>query len=115
VSELFIELYLDEDVDVVVANLVRSRGFSATTTRDATQLGTSDLQQLLYAATQRKTILTHNRADFEALAKEYRETDQHHCGIIIAVRHHPYELLRRLLIILNQVTADEIQDQVRYI
>jgi hypothetical protein len=32
--KLFIELYLDEDVSVLVADLIRARGFTATTTRD---------------------------------------------------------------------------------
>lgn len=32
-SQLFIALYLDEDVDVLVARLIRARGFSATTAR----------------------------------------------------------------------------------
>jgi len=36
-------------------------------------------------------------------------------GIIIATRNPPYEIVRRLLLILNQVTADEMQDQLRYI
>jgi len=36
-------------------------------------------------------------------------------GIIIAVRRPPYEIVRRLSLILNQVTADEIQNQLRYI
>jgi len=30
-SKLFIELYLDEDVDVLVADLIRARGFTAIT------------------------------------------------------------------------------------
>jgi hypothetical protein len=29
--DVFIYLYLDEDVDVIVANFLRSRGFQATT------------------------------------------------------------------------------------
>ena len=37
-NRLFIELYLDEDVDVLVADLLRARGFVATTTRDAGNL-----------------------------------------------------------------------------
>ena len=32
-SGLFIELYLDEDVDVLVADLVRARGFDVVTRR----------------------------------------------------------------------------------
>jgi hypothetical protein len=38
-----------------------------------------------------------------------------HYGIIIAVRHPLHEMLRRLLLILNHFTADELQNQVRYI
>ena len=32
---LFIEVYTDEDVDVLIADLLRARGFSVLTTRDA--------------------------------------------------------------------------------
>jgi predicted nuclease of predicted toxin-antitoxin system len=115
VSTLFIELYLDEDVDVLVAELLRARGFTALTTREAGQLQNSDAEQLAYAVSRRKTFLTHNRADFEALAKVYFAAAKTHYGIIIAVRHPAQEIVRRPLRILNQVTADEMQDQVRYI
>jgi hypothetical protein len=46
VSRLFIDIYLDEDVYVLVADLFRARGFIAVTTRDAGNLGTSDSNQL---------------------------------------------------------------------
>jgi hypothetical protein len=36
---MFIDIYLDEDVDVVVADLLKARGFVAVTTRDAGNLG----------------------------------------------------------------------------
>ena len=112
---LFIELYLDEDVDVLVADLVRARGFVAVTTRDAGYLGANDLGQLSFAASQQKTLLTHNRGHFERLATDFQAAGQRHNGIIIAVRHPPYELLRRLLRILNNVPAEEMRDQLRYI
>jgi len=64
VSGLFIRLYLDEDVNVLVADLLSARGFDALTVRDAGQLQASDIAQ-------------------------------------------------RLLSILNQVTADEMENQVR--
>ncbi len=114
-SQVFIELYLDEDVDVLIAELLASRGFSVTTTRQAGELGSSDADQLTYAASRQKTLVTHNRAHFEALAREYLAEGRPHSGIILAGRHLPYEISRRLLVILNQVTADEIKDQIRYI
>ncbi|MDT4898774.1 MAG: hypothetical protein QOH25_3851 [Acidobacteriota bacterium] len=98
-----------------MADLVRARGFVASTTREAGQLGRSDAEQLEYAMSQRKTLLTHNRADFEALARQYFLTGQRHFGIVIAVRRPPSEIVQRLLAILNQVTADEMENQLRYI
>jgi hypothetical protein len=115
VSPIFIELYLDEDVDVLIAELLRGRGFSVTATRDAGQLGCTDAEQLAYAAREQKTLVTHNRAHFEALAREYLDEGRSHSGAILAGRNPPYEIVRRLLLILNHVTADEIKDQVRYI
>lgn len=112
---LFIELYLDEDVDVLIAHLLRQYGFVASTAQEAGQLQKSDQEQLTYAVSQRKTLLTHNRTHFETLAQAYFAAGQHHYGIILAVRHPPREIVRRLLVILDQVTADEMQDQVRYI
>lgn len=114
-SRLFIELYLDEDVDILVADLVRARGFGVLTTHEAGQLHADDVGQLAYATSHNRTLLTHNRADFEALHQTCLMTGQHHEGIIIVVRHSPYEILRRLLLILNQITADEMRDQLRYI
>lgn len=114
-SELFIRLYLDEDVDVLLANLVQARGFDAATTHQSGQRGKSDSEQLAFAVTQNRTMLTHNRADFEHIAQEYFEGQQSYPGIIIAVRRPVYDLAQRVLIILNAVTADEMQDNIRYI
>ena len=114
-NRLFIELYLDEDVSVLIADLLRARGLIAVTTQEVGQTGQKDIAQLEYAASQHKTTLTHNRTDFEALAQQYFSLGRTHSGIIIAVRRSPYEILQRLLIILNQVTTDENINQLRYI
>lgn len=114
-NRLFIELYLDEDVHVVIADLLQGRGFAATTARAEGQLGRTDEEQLAYAVSQHKTFLSHNRHDFEAIAREYAGAGKTHYGIILAVRYRPYEVVRRLMRFLNHVTADEMQNQVRYI
>jgi hypothetical protein len=114
-NRLFIELFLDEDVDVLIADLVRARGFKATTTQEAGRKGTDDDEQLAYAVSQHSTLLTHNRVHFEALAQDYFAAGKTHYGIIIAVRRPVYEIAQRLLVILNHVTADEMENQIRYI
>ena len=114
-SSLFICLYLDEDVNVLVADLLRARGFDAVTARDAGQLRATDAGQLAYAISQARTLVTHNKTDFEDLVQSYFDSGQVHYGVIIAVRRSPQEIAQRLLAILNQVTFDEMQNQVRYI
>lgn len=78
---LFARLYLDEDVDVLVARLLEARGFSAVTTQAAGCTGNSDRSQLAYAVENERAILTHNRVDFEELAQRYVEDDRMHYGI----------------------------------
>ena len=114
-SSLFICLYLDEDVNVLIADLLRARGFDAITARDAEKLHATDAEQFAYAVSQARTLVTHNRTDFEELVQTYFDSGQVHYGVIFAVRRSPQEIAQRLLAILNQVTSDEMQNQVRYI
>jgi predicted nuclease of predicted toxin-antitoxin system len=55
---LFIELYLDEDVDALVSDLIRARGFTSITARDAGNLHKDDNEQLSYAADNRFVFVT---------------------------------------------------------
>ena len=114
-SQLFATLYLDEDVDVLVATLLKSRGWDSITTRDAGMSGKTDPDQLAYAAANGLTLVTHNRDDFLKLADKYPFAGMSHAGIIIAVRRHPYELTKRLASLLDQVSAEEFVNQVFYI
>ena len=112
---MFIRLYLDEDVDIRAAEMLRARGFDVLTTRDAGHLRFDDASQLSFAANNGRALVTHNRVDFERLAQDYFAAGQTHSGIIIAVRRPVSELVRRLLVVLNQLTADEMTNQIRYI
>ncbi len=106
-SQLFIELYLDEDVSALVAKLLRVRGFMVQTAQEAGRQETDDSEQLAYAVSHRRAVLTHNRDDFARLAQDYFATGRKHYGIIIAVRRPPHEIVTRLMTIVNQTTADE--------
>jgi hypothetical protein len=44
----------------------------------------------------------------EELVQAYFASGQMHYGVIFAVRRSPQEIAQRLLVILNQVTADEM-------
>lgn len=59
-NELFIKFYLDEDVDVLIAELIRSQNFQAISTNEVGRKGKSDPQQLDYAVNRQNAIVTHN-------------------------------------------------------
>lgn len=114
-GELFITVYLDEDVHVLVARLLAQRNCVAVTARDADQLGKSDPEQLEYAAKRGMAIVTHNRGDFESLHRQYLASGQIHAGILIAIDNQPYRLARRILAAWDMYTADEMRNQLLYI
>ena len=112
---LFIALYLDEDVDIVIAAMLRARGFQVTTTLAEGNLGANDDDQLAYAAGKQMVLLTHNRQDFEKLFQAYASSRRSHSGVIVAIRRPAREIVRRLIVILNRVAADEMDNQLRYV
>lgn len=115
-NSLFIQLYLDEDISVVVAELLRAHGFDVICAREAGKLGVTDDTQLQFAGSQRRAILTHNRRDFESLHQAALDEQRDHAGIIIANRRaSDADLARRVLKLLDLFTADEIKNQLLYI
>ena len=114
-THLFARLYLDEDVHVRVASIVRGHGYEVHTARGERILGTADAEQLAFAARQEMVLVTHNRVDFEVLARRYFEEGRSHSGIVCAVRRPPHECARRLMALLNDRTAAEFANQLLYI
>lgn len=114
-NDIFIKVYLDEDVNVLIAQLIRAKDFKSVTVNEVGRRGQSDAEQLKYAMQNGYAILTHNRIDFEELAQEYYADNKSHHGIIIAVRRPVHEVADRLLNTLNDFTADELINQIIYI
>ena len=112
---LYVHLYFDEDVPLQIVNNLRNRDLDVLSFRDANMAGSPDDEQMLYAVSQRRAIVTHNRADFEAQHRKFIEGGLKHYGIIIAKRRKPEEVVAKLLEILDSVTADEMENQLRYI
>lgn len=81
-------LYLDENVAVELASLLRQRGHSVATTAEEHRLGAPDPHQLLHAATRGWTFVTHNRHDFRLLHTAWHlwandwQVARRHAGIL---------------------------------
>ena len=76
-------LYTDEDMSVLVATLLRAKGLDVATVPEQSILGKTDAEQLEFASTAGRCLLTHNRVDFEKLHIQYIEDDKQHSGIIV--------------------------------
>ncbi|HEY68066.1 MAG: hypothetical protein DRI79_04210 [Chloroflexi bacterium] len=112
---LFIRLYIDEDVHESVAMALRRRGYDVLNAREANQRGLSDAEQLAYAAAEGRTLFSFNAADYIALHMTYLAQGREHAGIVISKQIPISETVHRLLTLLDQVSADEIRNQLRWL
>jgi hypothetical protein len=110
-----IKLYLDEDVEVFLADAVRRRGYEATTARDRGNLGISDFAQLTFACQNGFVLLTCNVSDFPRLHWELMSRNEHHTGIVVARKESPTITLRRLLTLLSSRSTEDLRDSLEYL
>ncbi len=114
----FIALYTDEDVTSDLAPAQRRRGYTAESTAEAGNLEVLDEFQLSHATERGMAIFTCNAQDFIPLARAWYFAGREHAGIIISEqfsRRQFGELLRRVLRLLNGVTADEMHNQILFL
>ena len=114
-ASLFIRLYLDEDVQKRVAPALRLRGFDATNVHELERKGLSDEAHLELAATAGRAIFTYNTSDFIKLHLDWLRLAKEHAGIIVSDQLPLSEVTRRLLNLINQVTADEMHNQLYWL
>lgn len=115
-KRLFIALYFDENVTVQIAKTLARRGYDVLTALDAEVLGESDERQFEFAVSQARAIVTHDRDDFLRLHLHYLAEGRKHFGIIISPqRQSPSEITTRIITLLDRVTADEMENQLRYV
>jgi hypothetical protein len=115
-AELQGRLYLDQDVRVQLAGMLRSESIDAITTLDEGRLGAEDEAQLKFAASVGRAILTHNRLDFESLHRQWLADERSHPGILIAVQRRDLRItLARILDLLNRLDRDQLRNGVFYV
>jgi predicted nuclease of predicted toxin-antitoxin system len=107
-------LYTDEDMSALVATLLKSRGLDVTTVPEQATLGKTDREQLEITTSFGRCLLTHNRVDFERLHLQYINENKQHSGIIIVPQKNPYEVAKRIGILVSALTVEEINNQLLY-
>ena len=105
-------LLLDEDVRITLADILRQRGYDAVHVLEVGRGGKSDHQQLAYAVSQRRVMLTHNIRDYLLLDRTYRTQGTVHFGIIVSDQIPLREILRRTLRCLSRYTMEDMCNRI---
>lgn len=104
--------HLDEDVNPVIARELRLRGIDVTTSQEAGLLGEDDGDQLAYALSETRVLVTH---DNDHLRLSAQGAD--HAGIVYChrLKYRIGDLLRALLELWETRDADELKGRVEYL
>ncbi len=76
-----VKLYLDEDVDPLLAKVLRNRGHDVITTQEANMLSSSDDAQFKFAISQDRAFFTHNVDGFVKSPTSVLRCILRHCSV----------------------------------
>ena len=110
-----IALLLDEDVRLVLGEILRQRGYDVIHVLEVGRAGKSDPDQLAYAVSRQRTILTHNIRDYRLLDIKYHEEGKEHFGILLSDQVPLRDLLRRALRFLGRHTGEEVKNNALWL
>ena len=107
--------FTDEDIYATVAVQLRAAGLDAISTPEAGRIGEPDLSQLTWAAQQDRTLVTFNVSDFARLHHDWMNHGQHHAGIVVSQQRPVGDMLRRLLHLVQTLSATDLKDRLEYL
>jgi hypothetical protein len=113
-----IRLYIDEDaMGKGLVRAFRSHNIEVITAYEAGMAGGSDEAHLKYATANGLALYSYNRGDFMDLHTQFLERGLSHAGIILCAnnRWSIGEQLRRLLLLVEARSSEEMQDQVVFL
>ena len=84
-------VYTDEDIDFPLVRARRTRGFDVLTAQEAGTLGQTDEQQLAFALSIGRVIVSYNRSDFRALHDRLVRSRRQHSGVLLLPQDSPLE------------------------
>lgn len=110
-----VSLYLDEMIPAVLAVVLRQYGYDVLTAKEADMLAKSDEEQLAFAASNRKAIITFNIKDFVLLHQSWLSEGKRHFGIIVSPEIRISKLIHLCLRLLGRTESKDLINQLRFL
>ncbi len=95
------KFYLDEDLSPKIADILRKTGVDAVSAHETGAMEASDLQQLEFAARDKRCLVTRNRDDFMKLTIRFFNEHRPHHGILIIPHTIPGDQFSRMAALLK--------------
>ena len=108
-------LYLNEHLSPRLAAQLRRHGFDVLTSQEVDMLNASDDEQMTYAVSHERAIVTFNVRDFVVRHELYLAEGKEHWGIVFSTQEPIGVLLHRVVRFLNSVSRDELKNQIRWL
>jgi predicted nuclease of predicted toxin-antitoxin system len=106
--------YLDENLSQDVAAIAKEYGIDVTCSHDCGLDGSSDEEQLAYAAAERRVMVTRNYRDYSELTKRFQEEGRPHAGVLFVPSSLPNHHVQRIALALVRYANEHPQGMAPY-
>ena len=110
-----IRLYLDEDINPLLAHVLRNRGFDAMSVHDLGRTGLTDEEQFEFARLERRVLLTCNVGDYVRLGTRLIHARQSFPGLIVSEQLPFREFLRRTSRLMQERSQEELANNILWL
>lgn len=110
-----VRLYLDEMIPVVLALVLRQHGYDVLAAKEVNMFGKSDEEQLAFAVSNRRAIITFNIKDFVLLHQSRLSEEKKHFGIIVSPEIKISKSIYLCLRLLGRTESKDLINQLRFI
>lgn len=111
-----LKIYIDENVDVRIAEGLRKRGIKAFSAIEKGAIGVSDMEHFRYASDMQAVIFTHDH-HFLKIAKSLTKEGKDHWGVIFVEMNKLSigECIKRLALYADVLSAEEMKNQIEFL
>ena len=110
-----VKLLLDEDVHLALEHALIRGGYDVKHIQTLGRKGQLDGAQLQFAYNQQRCLMSFNVKDFVMLHNRYVKQGTEHAGIIVSKQLTVGETLRKLLALLQRISAESMKNRLEFL